>query len=91
MKKLILMLLVSATSFSQSTYASLQVDGRNATFGSSPTNNKPELDMLLRFGAIGTAGVGVGIKAGIVIEKFSAIDFNKYCFEVGSDLGNLNF
>lgn len=90
MKKLILMLLISTTSFSQSkTYASLQGDVRNGTFGSSPTNNKAKLDMLLRFGAIGTAGVGVGIKGGIVIEKFNAIDFNKYCAEVGYDLGNL--
>lgn len=76
------MLLISIGAFAQP-YISGSIDGRNATVGSEPTNNKPEVDVLFRFGAIGTAGVGKNLKVGIVYEKFNAIEFNKYAVEVG--------
>lgn len=77
MKKLIL-LLICNVAFAQP-YISTSIDGKNATVGSAPTNNKAELDLLFRFGAIGNNKV----KVGGIIETFKAIEFNKYAVEVG--------
>ena len=89
MKKLIFMLFFSIGAFAQP-YVSGSLDARNAAVGSAPTNNKSEVDLLFRFGAIGTAGVGKNVKVGIVYEKFNAIDFNKYAVEVGYTFNVLN-
>jgi len=80
--KTILLLLACGLCYSQP-YLSLSADIRNGTIGSAPTNNKPELDLLLRAGAISYAGAIKNVKVGIVYERFKAIDFNKYAFEIG--------
>jgi len=77
-----LLLLLCSIGFAQP-YLSVGIDGRNAIIGSDPTNNNPEIDALFRFGAISYAGAIKNVKIGGVIEKFNAIDFNKYAFEIG--------
>lgn len=83
MKKLFFAFMITGLSFAQ-TYVSLSADVRNAIIGSTPTNNKPEMDFILRAGVISNKG----LKVGILFEKFDAIGFNKYGFEIGQRIGN---
>jgi hypothetical protein len=80
--KTIILLLVSAFGFSQP-YVSTSLDARNGIIGSDPTKNKAELDILIRAGVVAFEGVGKNVKVGFVYEKFNAIDFKKYAFEIG--------
>ena len=53
-------------------------DVRNAIIGSTPTQNKPELDVLFQF-----AMVGNNLEVNVGYERFNAIDFEKYTIGVG--------
>jgi len=83
MKKIIIMLLLAPLFVSGQPYITSTVDFRNAVIGSKPTNDKPELDIILKAGVI--AYNGVPIKVGIIYERFNALKFNKYCAEIGYD------
>lgn len=90
MKKLITMLLLTTIAFSQKqtyndcgTYISASADFRNAIIGSNPTNNKPELDLLIRAGAISNKNLLIGM----IYERFKAIEYNKYAVEIGQRIG----
>ncbi len=85
MKKLILLLLFSATMFAQEktqkphVYFSGGFDVRNLAFGSSPTKDKSELNYTLQFVMVGNNNV----EAGIGFEEFNRIDFNRMFANVG--------
>lgn len=59
-------------------YFSAAIDVRNATVGSAPTNNKPQLDALYQLGI-----VSQNIEVNIGYENFNAISFSKYSVGVG--------
>jgi len=86
MKKLLTLLLLTQLSFAQeiTPYVSFSVgvDVRNATFGSQPTNNKPEIDYQLGFEMTSFNRVQVGI----FYENFNRIKFDRYGFSVGYEL-----
>jgi hypothetical protein len=83
MKKLIAILLFTTAAFSQgSPYVAISADLRNGIVGSYPTNNKPEADLLCRAGMISNKG----LKIGALYETFTAIDFQKYGFEIGQQI-----
>lgn len=81
MKKTILILMLSFTCFAQKEgyiYFSGAIDIKNATLGSNPTKNKPELDLLYQFGLVGN-----NVEVNIGYESFKAIDFDKYSVAIG--------
>jgi len=84
MVKTILFLFVTVFSFSQNKdqehyiYFSGAIDIRNATVGSTPTNNKPAADLLYQFGM-----VGQNFEVNIGYENFKAIHFDKYSIGIG--------
>lgn len=76
MKKIVIiatLLLMSNFGFGQIQYVGSSIDARNATIGSAPTNDKPELDIVV-FGGV-TNKRGFTIEVGY--ESFKAIDFNR--------------
>lgn len=78
MKKLIILILLTTASYSQNVYVSAGIDVRNAFVGSKPTQNKPALDYLVRFGMIGKrTEVNVGY------ERLSSISFDRFFFGAG--------
>lgn len=81
MKKIILttIILLAMKANSQNLYISFGADVRNAITGSNATNDKPELDMMFKFGMVGNEGIEVAIG----FEKFKALDFEKYFFAIG--------
>lgn len=79
--KTLLLLLVTTCLFAQKEgYIALMsgLDVRNATVGSAPTQNKPELDIIAKF-----IMVGKDIEVNVLYERFEAISFAKYGFGVG--------
>jgi len=83
MKTLLLTLLISIGSFAQ-TYLSANIDFRNATFGSEPTNFKPALDAVYKFGMIGSIpGHKTKIEMTIGYEVFNRIKFDRYFSTIG--------
>ena len=76
MKKLIIILsLITNFAFSQGHVQIIAgADIRNGIVGSDPTNNNPELDLLLRFDAIAESGLGIVA----FYETFNAIEFQKW-------------
>jgi len=79
MKKLILTLLIASASYSQSINLSAGFDVRNAIIGSEPTNNNPELDLLLSCRMVSNHNVVISVQ----YETFKAIGFDRYSFGVG--------
>jgi hypothetical protein len=79
MKKLILLAILATQFLNAQPYISLQLDGKNAIVGSAGTENKPEIDLLFKMGVLGNKG----FKVGLIYENFKAIDFNKYCVDLG--------
>jgi len=76
MKKLITLLLLTQLSFGQiDRYfaTSISIDGRNAIFGSQPTENKPELDLQLS----AELHLGNGLTWGFHYEQFPKIGYSK--------------
>ena len=86
MKTLILTLLISIGSFSQ-TYFSVGVDFKNAIVGSEPTNNKPAFDGVFRFGMIGSVpNHDTKLEVSVGHESFKRIRFDRYIVAVGVNL-----
>jgi len=79
MKKLLIALLLTNITYAQHVYFAVGGDLRNATIGSEPTNNKPELNYSIEFKMVGNNSVEVGIG----YESFNAIDFNRMYGSVG--------
>jgi hypothetical protein len=73
MKTLILILFTTVAT-AQHVQFFAGADIRNAVTGSAPTNNQPELDLLLRLDAIAESGLGVSL----FYENFEAIEFSKW-------------
>lgn len=83
MKKILFLLLATTALAQPKEYEhyiafSAAVDIRNATSGSSLTNDKPALDLLYQF-----AMVGQNFEVNIGYESFNAICFEKYTVGVG--------
>jgi len=72
--KTLILILFTTVSFAQHVQFFAGADIRNAITGSAPTNNKPELDLLLRFDAIAESGLGIVA----FYETFNAIEFQKW-------------
>ncbi len=80
MKKLLLILLLfTATIYSQTQYVGVFGDIRNGIVGSDATNNSPKLDILILGGV--TDKNGITVEAGY--EYFKAIEFQRYYFGLG--------
>ena len=87
MKKLLILLLFTTASYSQNVYVSAGIDVRNAIVGSSPTQNKPALDYIVRFGMVGSVPNHITtIEVQIGYERFEAIDFSRFFFGLGVQL-----
>lgn len=81
MKKLILLLLLTASSmYAQDPYVyfGTSIDVRNAIIGSDATMNKPQADLLFKFGM-----TGQGFEVAIGYEHFNVLDFERYFVSVG--------
>lgn len=83
MKKLILLLLLTASSYAQDSYVYFgsSADLRNATIGSQATENKASADLLFKFGM-----TGQGFEVAIGYEHFERLDFKRYMISVGKIL-----
>ena len=79
MKKLLLLSLFALQVNAQHVYFSAGFDPRNAILGSSPTNDKPELNYMLEFKMVGNNSVEIGIG----FEEFNRIDFNRMYGTIG--------
>lgn len=82
MRKIVTLLtlfLMSNIGFSQIQYAGASVDARNATVGSTPTNDNPELDFVVFGGVTNKRGFTVEIG----YENFKAIDFSRQYLALG--------
>ena len=80
MKKLLLLLSLFALQVNaQHVYFSAGFDPLNAIVGSSPTNDKPELNYMLEFKMVGNNNVEIGIG----FEEFNRIDFNRMYGTIG--------
>jgi len=85
MKRLLyLLIFIPLTINAQNVYFSTGIDVRNAITGSKPTNNKSAIDAIIQFGMIDT-----NTEVTIGYERFSTIQFDKFCFGVGHHF-NLN-
>jgi hypothetical protein len=83
MKKLFILLLTSTICCAQ-TYVSANIDFRNSTFGSKPTNFKPAVDAIYKFGMIGSIpGHKTKIEITIGYEVFNRIKFDRYFSTIG--------
>ena len=82
MKTILLLLFTSLALAQGNPYVSISADLRNGIVGSDPTNNKPEFDLLFRAGMVSNTG----LKIGALYETFTAIDFQKYGFEIGQQI-----
>jgi len=83
MKKIIFLLLFSISTIAQNIdpYVSFSggIDTRNATIGSTPTKDKPELDFLIGFQMVSFSRIEVGI----FYENFKRIEFSRYGVSAG--------
>lgn len=83
MKKAIILvtLLLSIHSFAQKGYVAVSAafDIKNTIVGSTPTNDKPELDVFLQFTAVGNKGTEVSFG----YEYFPRINFSKFTLGAG--------
>jgi len=81
--KTLLILLTSTICFAQ-TYVSANMDFRNAAFGSEPTNFKPAVDAVYKFGMIGSIpSHKTKIEITIGYEVFNRIRFDRYFSTIG--------
>jgi len=78
--------LVSCSAKAQSINFSAGIDVRNAIIGSEPTNDNPELDLLLSCRMVSNKDVVISIQ----YETFKAISFTKYSFTLGYQFNPLN-
>jgi len=79
MKRLFyLFIFITASINAQNVYFSTGIDVRNAITGSKPTHNKSAIDAIFQFGMIER-----NTEVTIGYEKFSTIQFDKFCFGVG--------
>lgn len=78
----LLLLLLSTIGYSQQGYVSATFDVRNATFGSAPTENKPEPNTNFKLAMVGNKGT----EAGIGLELFPRIDYNRYYLFLGQQI-----
>lgn len=79
---LVLSLFAVVISYSQNVYFASGFDVRNAVVGSKPTQDKPELDLLVKFGMVSNKKVEVTVN----YEVFSRLDFWKFGFGVGKQI-----
>ena len=78
--KTLLLLLFTTIAFAQGhIYFGAGLDVRNATFGSTPTQNKSAMDLMLKYGMISDNR----IECTINYETFPKIGFKKFSFGVG--------
>jgi len=87
MKKLLLILLITTATYSQNVYFLAGFDIKNMIVGSAPTENKPELDLLLRFGMVGTIPNHITtLEVQVGYERFEKLDYSRSFFGLGVQL-----